>query len=159
MVKRTLSRHLIQFFCLLFVSGLIGCGVFIPMTKQQSKLTQLEIGMTKKDTWKLLGKPEMMETSPIELGADRYEICEYFLYRKGAGPMQAFTGLISLTLAWWIPQHWFGYDEGTVEGSAYELYYVNSKLKYWMKKGETSTVGIPSDIVNLIHYRNVGGQQ
>lgn len=109
---------------LLAVIVLPGCGIVTPMTRQESKLSKLQIGETRSDVVKKMGTPDHSRATGSE------QVDEYRLFKPGTSVVNAILGIPFLTITWWTP--WLGdkfFD-------SYSIQYVDGKVNHWGRSDE-----------------------
>lgn len=128
---------------------LSGCGVFVSSTKKSSKLSNLNVGMSKEEVRNMLGKPDQTLGKGKWAKDSPCEVSEYFLYSTAAGLVAFFYGLGGLTIAWWIPCHWVLSDDKVPGiGRPYWIHFVNGKVAFWGEKNDLNDA--PKEVMDCM---------
>ncbi len=111
-----------------FIFNLVGCGVMVPLVRRESKVNEINPGMSKEEVINLLGKPSAGKDTTKWNNGNEAPYTEHFLYSKGASPVQLLSGFTTLTMGWWVPFHWMTTDT-TFMGKLYKVIYESGKVK------------------------------
>lgn len=118
--------HSLMVLCLmLFVTG---CGVVMPLVRNENKLTTLSLGQDRQDVLRGLGNPDSVRGATILENGSKVQVDEYQLYSTSASAFNAVLGVFSLTISWWSPP--------PGQGHIYWVQYNDGKLNRWGRAGD-----------------------
>lgn len=108
-----------------------GCGVAIPISRNESKLALISIGDSKEHVHSLIGHPDVTRAGSIESGGIR-TMEQYELFKKSTPWLNAFLGPVFFTVPWWWPSY-FEWQPGNVKRTYWLTYEDKSLVQYGME--------------------------
>jgi hypothetical protein len=106
-----------------------GCGVIIPATRSESKLSSISIGQPREEVVQHLGTPATVRGAQRLPDGRAIQVDEYTLWSKDVWWVNIISGPFLLTLPWW----WM---TGLNKSNDYWVQYVDGKLDRWGRAGD-----------------------
>ncbi len=126
--------------------GICGCGIVIPMTRSENKLSRLSLGESREKVIDQIGDPATVRGARTLDNGKALQVDEYELYPKGQPFVQAAWGIPMATLTWWLPL--------PRDRREYWIQYVDGKLERWGRAGDWQPdININSDVT--IHQKPI----
>ena len=80
-----------------------GCGIAIPLKRNESKLTRLNLDADRSYIIKTIGLPTASRGSKKQEDGSILQIDEYWLYARNAAMWGIMLGIFTGTVSWWLP--------------------------------------------------------